>query len=173
MNPLPSPPHLDTVRHLKELPAALGHLLDVVAGRRIVAELEGAREAVEAVAHGHVDGLAEDAVAAVAVADHLGVAAADVEDGGVVGARDQAAHLDVADAVVDGHERLVPQLGQRARHDRHRQQGRWPDSVRIQNRRNNNSNIQFSVIAKRGSVKFHFDSFQSIFISIHLSKAHN
>jgi hypothetical protein len=74
--------------------------------------------------------------------------------------------------VVDGHERLVPQLGQRARHQRHRQQGRWPHSVPIQRRRNNNSNRQL-VSAQRGSVKFHIDSFQSISISIHLSKAHS
>lgn len=45
---------------------------------------------------------------------HLGVPPGDVEDHGVAGARDQAAHFDVAHAVVDGQQGDPPELGQHA-----------------------------------------------------------
>ena len=62
-------------RHPTPLPPArphlLGQLLDVVAGRGVVGQVEQARKAVEAVAHRNVDRLAKDAVAPVCVRDDL------------------------------------------------------------------------------------------------------
>ena len=49
------------------------------------------------------------------VGDDLGVAAADVEDDGIGGARHDAAHLDVGHAVVDADQWLAPELRARAR----------------------------------------------------------
>lgn len=43
--------------------AAFGELLDVIAWRGVVGDVQGAREAVEAVADGDVERFAEDAVA--------------------------------------------------------------------------------------------------------------
>lgn len=115
---------LHRVGQVEQLGAALGELLDVVAGGGIVADGQGAGEAVQAVADGDVERLAEDAVALLGVGDDLRVAPADVEHDGVLGARDLAAHLDVADAVVDAHERAVPQQTQRAGGHGHRGQRR-------------------------------------------------
>lgn len=95
----------------------LRQLLDVVARGGVVADVQRAREAVEAVAHGDVEGLAEDAVALLGVRDDLGVAARDVQHDGVVGARDLAAHLDVSDAVVHADQGLAPEQGEGARGD--------------------------------------------------------
>lgn len=108
---------LDGVGKLDEgvlVRGVLGKLLDVVARGGLVGYPQGAREAVETVADGDVEGFAEDAVAVLGVGDDLGVAAADVEHDRVFGLGDLAAHLDVADAVVDGDERDAPQQGERA-----------------------------------------------------------
>ncbi|QBZ54269.1 hypothetical protein PoMZ_09965 [Pyricularia oryzae] len=105
---------LDGVGKVQEHRALLGQLLNVVAGCRVVTDFQGAGEAVKAVADGDVKRLAKDAVPLLGVRDDLRVASADVQHDGVVGARDGAAHLDVADAVVDAHERLVPEQGERA-----------------------------------------------------------
>lgn len=72
------------------------------------------RKPVEAVADRNVDRLAKHAIAARRVADDLRVASAHVEHDGVYGARDNASHLDVPDAVVHTDERNTPQLAERA-----------------------------------------------------------
>lgn len=54
----------DSVGQLDELRPLLGEHLDVVPGRRVVGQVQQPREAVQAVAHGDVDRLAEDAVPA-------------------------------------------------------------------------------------------------------------
>lgn len=96
-----------------------------MARRRVVADVQGAREAVEAVAHGDVEGLPEDAVAALRVGDDLRVTPRHVQDHGVRGARDLPAHLDVADAVVHADQGfVVPEQRERARRDRDALQGR-------------------------------------------------
>lgn len=48
------------------------------------------------------------------VRDDLRIAARHVQHDGIICAGDFAAHLDVADTVVDAHERLVPQQAQGA-----------------------------------------------------------
>ena len=106
---------LDGVGQFEEVRALLSQLLDVVARRRVVGDAQRAGEAVETVAHGDVEGLAEDPVPLRRVRDHLRVAAGDVEDHGICGPRDRPPHLDVADAVVDAHDRLVPEQAQRPR----------------------------------------------------------
>lgn len=115
---------LDDVRELEQQLALLGQLLDVVARRGVVADVEHAGEAVEAVADGDVERLAKDAVALLGVGNDLGVAAADVQHDGVVGAGDLAAHFDVADAVVDADEGSIPEQGQGARANGHAGEGR-------------------------------------------------
>ena len=115
---------LDGVGQREEGGPVLGALLDVVARARVVAEADHPGEPVQAVAHRDVDGLPEYPVALLAVGDHLRVAAADVEHGGVLGAGDESPHLDVADAVVDADDGLVPELGHGARHHGHAGEGR-------------------------------------------------
>lgn len=118
---------LDGVRQVEEPPAVgpPGEQLDVVAGGRVVADGEGAGEAVEAVADGDVEGLAEDAVPPLGVRDHLRVAPAHVQHDRVPGPRDRAPHLDVAHAVVHADERQVtPEQRERTRRHRDGLQGR-------------------------------------------------
>lgn len=115
---------LDNVGELEQLLALLGQLLDVVARRGVVADVEHAGEAVEAVADGDVERLAKDAVPLLGVGNDLGVAAADVQHDGVICAGDLAAHLDVSDAVVDADEGLIPEEGQGARADGDAGEGR-------------------------------------------------
>jgi len=86
---------LDRVGQLDEPLALLGQLLDVVPRGGVVGDVQRAREAVQAVADGDVERLAEDAVPLGAVGDDLGVAAGDVEDDGVRSAGDVTAHFDV------------------------------------------------------------------------------
>lgn len=102
----------------------LGQLLHVVPRERVVGDAQRAREAVDAVADGDVEGLAKDAVPLGRVGDDLGVAARHVQHNRVGRARDDAAHLNVPDAVVDADEGLVPEQGQRARAHGHRGQRR-------------------------------------------------
>lgn len=99
---------LDGVGQVQQLGAVLRHLFNVVARGRVVAYLERAREAVEAVADGNIERLAKYAVALLGVGNDLGVAAGDVEDDGVLGASDLAAHFNVADAVVYTDEGNAP-----------------------------------------------------------------
>lgn len=106
--------------HARPPVVPLGHLLDVEAGTRVVGDAEEAGQAVEAVAHGNVDGLPEDAVALQRVRDDLRVPAAHVQDHRVARPRDLPAHLDVPDAVVHGHEWLAPEQRQCPRHGRDR-----------------------------------------------------
>lgn len=106
------------VGEVEEAAAATGEQLDVVAGRGVVADVEGAREAVEAVADGDVEGLAEDPVPPLGVRDHLRVAPAHVQHDRVLRARDLAPHLDVPHAVVHPDEgETAPEEGERARGD--------------------------------------------------------
>lgn len=77
----------DTIRQFEVFGALFGQLFDVVAGRRIVAQLETARKSVETIAHGYVDRFAEYSIAFVFVADHLSVAAAYVQHGRICRAR--------------------------------------------------------------------------------------
>jgi len=58
------------------------------------------------------------------MADDLGVAAGDVQDDRVVRVRNDTAHLDVPDAVVDADDGLVPQQRQHAARHRARAQRR-------------------------------------------------
>ena len=108
---------LDDVGQVDEFGAMTRHLLDVVAGRRVIGQVEVACEPVQAVADGDVDRLAEDPVAPVGVRDDLGVTAADVEHGWVLGARHRPAHFNVSDAVVDRDDGPVPHLAQQASDD--------------------------------------------------------
>lgn len=53
--------------------AVFGELLDVVARGGVVGDGESAREAVETIADGDIEGFAKDAVALLGVGDNLGV----------------------------------------------------------------------------------------------------
>lgn len=90
------------------------NLLDVITRAGIIGESEDPGKAIKAIADGDVDGLSEDPIPPLAIGDDLGVPPADVEDDGVLGAGDDAAHLDVGDAVVDGDDGLVPEQGEDA-----------------------------------------------------------
>ena len=90
------------------------YLLDVIPGARVIGELKDSGKAVEAVPNCDIDSLPEDPVPPLAVGDDLGVPPGDVEHDGVHGPRDRAPHLDVRDAVVDRHEWLPPEEGERA-----------------------------------------------------------
>jgi hypothetical protein len=70
-------------------------LLNVVPRTRIVPQPDDPRESVQAVTNGDIERFSEDAIPLLGVGDDLGVPARDVEDDGVVGGGDLAAHLDV------------------------------------------------------------------------------
>ncbi|GIX64502.1 nitronate monooxygenase [Babesia caballi] len=80
-----------------------GGELDGETGRGLVGETEQPRQAVKHVAGRDVESLAQHGVDLPldVVREHLGVAARDVQDDGVLVAAQEAAHLDMADAVVD------------------------------------------------------------------------
>lgn len=95
------------------LRALLGCLLDVKAGARIVAQVDDPCKTVKAVADCDVDGLSEYAVPFLTVGQNLGVASTHVQNHRVLGIRDDSAHLDMADAVVNTDHRLVVKERQR------------------------------------------------------------
>lgn len=86
-------------------------MLDVVARRGAVGEAQQSGEAIQAVADGYINSLAEDAVAPLTVGQHLCVASRYVKDDGVAAVRYDAAHLNMSDAMIDSNERLLPQQG--------------------------------------------------------------
>mmetsp|Transcript_15849 Transcript_15849/g.26524 ORF Transcript_15849/g.26524 Transcript_15849/m.26524 type:complete len:282 (+) Transcript_15849:1654-2499(+) len=100
---------LDDVGQLQELRALQSLLLDVVTWAGIIGQPHDAGEAVQAIAHCDVDGLAEDPVAPVRVGDDLRVAAAHIQHHGVGTPCGHASHLDVAHAMVHAHQRLAQQ----------------------------------------------------------------
>lgn len=91
--------------------------LDVEPRCRVVRQPQLPRDPVQAVAHRHVERLAEDAVAAARVGHDLRVAARRVQHHRVREPRREAAHLDVRDAVVHRHERDAAQQRERLRED--------------------------------------------------------
>mmetsp|Transcript_35397 Transcript_35397/g.92612 ORF Transcript_35397/g.92612 Transcript_35397/m.92612 type:complete len:398 (-) Transcript_35397:111-1304(-) len=95
----------------------LGELFDIVPWTRIVGDLENSCKTVKAIADCNVNRLAEDAVPLLRVRNDLCVSPTDVKNGGVPGSRDQTPHLDMADAVIDSHERLAPKLCNRTCND--------------------------------------------------------
>lgn len=82
-------------------------LLDVLSWTWVVAESYDAGKAVKTIAHGDIECLAKDSIALRAVCNDLGVASRDVEYDRISGSGDRATHLDVANAVVDTHKRLL------------------------------------------------------------------
>jgi len=90
------------------------YLLDVIPGARVIGELKDPGKPIKAVPDGNINRFPEDPVPPLAVGDNLRVSAGDVEHDGVHGPSDRAAHLDVRNAVVDRHERLPPEQGERA-----------------------------------------------------------
>ena len=60
------------------MPALLRFLLDVVTRARVVAEVDDACKAIEAIAHGNIQCLSEDAVPLLRICDDLCVTSRDV-----------------------------------------------------------------------------------------------
>lgn len=108
---------LHRIRQVHQHTPLLRQLLNVIPRRGIIADLQRAREPVQTVAHGDIERLPEDPVPLLRIRDDLRVPAAHVQHDRVLGAGDLAAHLDVADAVVDADEGLVPEEGEHARGD--------------------------------------------------------
>jgi len=88
---------LDDIRQLDVLTTTgksfFGQLLYMVAWRRIVGQPQQPRESIQAVSHGDVDCLPEDAVLLLAVGQHLSVAPRYIQHHWIAAVCDHSAHL--------------------------------------------------------------------------------
>ena len=98
---------LDDVGQIYILVAILGALLNIIAGGRIVGKVADPRKAIEAVSHRNINSLTEDTVSVLTVREHLGVAARDIENCGVLCLSNDSTHFYVADAVINSNQRDI------------------------------------------------------------------
>ena len=87
-------------------------------------DLENASKSVKAISNSNVNGFAKDTVALPRVCNDLRVSTADIENGWVLCASDEPAHLNVAHAVVDGDKGLFPELRDCPSHHSHHSEWR-------------------------------------------------
>ena len=105
---------LDYVGQLNVILAFFRLLLNVVARARIVRKLAEASEPIKHITDSNVECFAKYTIAALAVCEHLRVAAGHVEDCRVFRSSHDSAHLNVPNAMIYTYDRLVVHEGERA-----------------------------------------------------------